>query len=206
MRWRYLLVEFGTLSMGLTLLWFYRYPFMLMPVAVTLWLLSLNAAALLIGDSAFNIDMRSLISIGFGSVAIVAAITLDLQKQGHGDHAFWFYLIGVAAFWGGLTALQGGDETSWLWYFFANLLMLLLGAILVRRVFAVFAAFGIALYLGHLAATVFADSLIFPVALAAIGLSIVYLGILWQRHEAAIGRRLNALLPPTLRQLLAARR
>ena len=37
------------------------------------------------------------------------------------------------------------------------------------------------------------------------GEGIVYLGILWQRHEAAITGRMQALLPQALRELLAAR-
>src|SRR3970282_71948 len=34
---RWLMMEFGTLAVAAILLWRYRFPFMLMPVAVTLW-------------------------------------------------------------------------------------------------------------------------------------------------------------------------
>jgi hypothetical protein len=37
------------------------------------------------------------------------------------------------------------------------------------------------------------------------GLGIIYLGILWQHHEAAITLRVQVLLPQALRELLAAR-
>ena len=90
-------------------------------------------------------------------------------------------------------------------YFLTNLGLIGIGTVLVRRVFVVFGAFGCAGYLEHLASSIFRDSWLFPITLTAIGLGIVYLGILWQRHEAAITSRMQALLPQALRQLLAAR-
>jgi hypothetical protein len=52
---------------------------------------------------------------------------------------------------------------------------------------------------------VFEDSMLFPIALTAIGLGIIYLGILWQRHEARISAALRRRLPPVLRELLDRR-
>jgi hypothetical protein len=52
---------------------------------------------------------------------------------------------------------------------------------------------------------VFRDSLVFPFALTLIGLSVIGLGILWQRHEARLSRRLRELLPRPLRELIEAR-
>ena len=79
------------------------------------------------------------------------------------------------------------------------------GAVLNRRVFVVFGGLGAAVYFGHLAADVFEDSWLFPVALTAIGLLIIYLGIVWQKHEQAITRQLRSVLPAVLRELLEAR-
>ncbi len=61
--------------------------------------------------------------------------------------------------------------------------MILIGAVLGRRVFAVFGGLGIAGYLGHLSYRVFKDSLVFPFALSLIGLAIIWLGVIWQRRE-----------------------
>ena len=69
-------------------------------------------------------------------------------------------------------------------YMLINLAMVAIGAILGRRVFAVFGGIGIACYLGHLSYKVFQDSLLFPFALTFIGLAIVAAGIWWQRNEA----------------------
>jgi 4-amino-4-deoxy-L-arabinose transferase-like glycosyltransferase len=77
--------------------------------------------------------------------------------------------------------------------------------VLGRRVFAVFGGLGVAGYLGYLSWRVFKDSLVFPFALSALGLAIIWLGIIWQRREAEWSQRLRALLPDALRELIEAR-
>src|SRR6266568_2417926 len=86
-----------------------------------------------------------------------------------------------------------------------NVLMILIGAALQRRVFAVFGGLGVAGYLGHLSYKVFKDSLIFPLALSVVGLAIIGLGVLWQRREAQWSARLRGFLPAPLRELIEAR-
>ncbi|MCF6178932.1 MAG: hypothetical protein L3J63_06010, partial [Geopsychrobacter sp.] len=87
-----------------------------------------------------------------------------------------------------------------------NLAMIGCGAILSRRVFAVFGGIGIAGYLGHLAYSVFRNSLFFPLALSGIGLGIIALGILWQKNEEQITSSLRSRLPTPLQKMLAERR
>ena len=66
-------------------------------------------------------------------------------------------------------------------------------------------ALGLAGYLGYLSWRVFRDSLVFPFALSAVGLGIIWLGVLWQRREAEWSTRLRAHLPADLRELIEAR-
>jgi hypothetical protein len=82
---------------------------------------------------------------------------------------------------------------------------LAIGAVLGRRVFAVFGGLGVAGYLGHLSWRVFRESLVFPFALTLIGLAIIWLGVVWQRREREWSERLRALLPAALRELIEAR-
>jgi len=51
--------------------------------------------------------------------------------------------------------MDSDSELGKFFYFCINLLMLLIGAVLVRRVFAVFASIGIVIYFYHLADKVF---------------------------------------------------
>ena len=83
--------------------------------------------------------------------------------------------------------------------------MIAIGAVLVRRVFAVFGALGVAMYLGDLSWRVFQDSWIFPLALSGLGLAIIGLGIVWQRHERQWSASLRGRLPAPLRELIEAR-
>ena len=79
------------------------------------------------------------------------------------------------------------------------------GVVIVRRVFVIFGAIGCSIYLGHLANQVFRDSWLFPIALTAIGLGIIYLGLLWQKNEEAITLKVRSCLPLPLRELLSER-
>ncbi len=80
------------------------------------------------------------------------------------------------------------------------------GGMIGRRVFAVFGGMGVAGYLGYLAWDLFRDSLVFPFVLSLIGLGIIWLGLLWQRHEARIQQLLQRYLPAAWRELLTQRR
>ncbi|MCF8006421.1 MAG: hypothetical protein K9K84_03340 [Methylovulum sp.] len=60
--------------------------------------------------------------------------------------------------------------------------MICVGSFLARRVFIIFGGLGAAGYLAHLAYDVFKDSLLFPFVLALIGIAIIGLSVIWQRH------------------------
>ena len=203
---RWLMMEFGTLAVAAVLLWRYRFPFMLMPVSITLWYMSMDLGPLLVGSDWQDWDIRKLISLYFGMLFIGLAFWVDIRsRHTKKDYAFWLYLFGVATFWGGLSLMRSGSELGKFLYFALNVGMILTGALLGRRVFAVFGGLGVAGYLGYLSHRVFRDSLLFPFALSAIGLAIIALGVLWQRREAQWSVRLRAHLPKALRELLEAR-
>jgi hypothetical protein len=214
--WRWLLMEFATLAAAALALWRYRLPFLVLPLAVTLWYMSMDLAPLLWGGEPLQIgsERGKWMSVLFGLGTIALALVVDLRVHRAArlqpaaalrDHAFWLHVFGATTLWGGLTSMDSGSELGRLVYALLNLALIGLGAALVRRVFAVYGGLGLALYLGHLSHTLFKDSLLFPLALTAIGLALVGAGIVWQRHEAAIGARLRAWLPPSLRDLAATR-
>jgi len=203
-KWHWLYMELGTLAVGAVVAWKYKYPFLVMPIAVTLWYMSMDIAAML-SDGENTWELKKLVSMYSGLLMIGLAIWVDIRARGKADYAFWIYLFGVVAFWGGLSSQNSGDELAKFFYFLINLLMIGIGVTLVRRVFVVFGALGACGYLGHLASSVFKDSLLFPIALTAIGLGIVYLGVFWQKHEKAITEQSRKLLPRPLRELLEFR-
>ncbi|WP_374320194.1 DUF2157 domain-containing protein [Aquabacterium sp.] len=204
--WRWLMMELATLAVAALMLWRYRLAFLVMPVAVTLWYMSMDLVPYLFGYNQVDWATRQFVSLWFGLLMTLLAFWVDVRtRHATQDFPFWLYLFGVLTFWGALSSMNSDSEWSKLGYCAINLLMIGIGALLSRRVFAVFGGLGVAAYLGHLAATVFKDSLLFPLALTAIGLGVVYVGILWQRHEARITARLRASLPAVLSEMLANR-
>ena len=210
--WSWLFLELGTLAVAAIMLWRYRMPFSVMPVAVVLWYMSMDLAPMLWGtidgtsdDRQWQDywDFRTWVSLWFGLAMLLFALLVDLRsRQAREDYAFWLYLFGVLTFWGGLSLMDSDSEVSRLIYCCINLLLIGIGATLGRRVFVVLGGLGVAGYLGHLAHDVFEDSLLFPFVLTAIGLAVILLGVLWQRHEADITRRLRSRLPTQFRELL----
>ncbi|CAN5130369.1 hypothetical protein BH10PSE17_BH10PSE17_11230 [soil metagenome] len=205
--WRWVVMEFATLIAGAIALWRYRLPFMVMPVAVTLWYMSMDLVPFLLGGSSADIfsDQGKTISMVFGLAMTAFAVVVDLRTGRTRDFAFWLYLFGVLAFWGGLSSLNSDSELNKFIYCLINLAMIAVGAAISRRVFAVFGGLGVAAYLGHLSYTVFKDSLWFPVALTAIGFAVIAAGVAWQRREAAIGNALRSHLPVRWREAFADR-
>lgn len=200
-KWHWLYMELGTLAVGVVIAWKYKYSFLIMPIAVTLWYLSMDLTAMLSGGD-FDWELRKLVSLYAGLLMIGLAIWVDLRSRRKLDYAFWIYIFGVMAFWGGLSAQQSDSELSKFLYFVINLAMIGVGVLLIRRVFVVFGAIGSCGYLVHLASDVFEDSWFFPISLTAIGLGIIYLGILWQKHEKTIAAKARRILPAPLRELL----
>jgi hypothetical protein len=202
---RWIMIELGTFAIGAVLLWRYRFPFMLMPIAVTLWYMSMDLVPFVFGTNYWDWELRKAVSAWFGMAMILLAFWVDLRSRFSRDYAFWLYLFGVLTFWGGLSLMNSGSELGKLAYCGINVAMVLIGAIIGRRVFAVFGGLGIAGYLGHLSWSLFRDSLVFPFALSLIGLAIIWLGVVWQRHEEQWAAQLRGFVPGPLRELIEAR-
>jgi hypothetical protein len=200
-KWHWIYLELGTLAVGTIVAWKYRYPFLIMPIAVTLWYISMDLTAMISGGD-ITWELRKLVSMYSGILMIGLAFWVDVRSRNTVDYAFWLYVFGVMAFWCGLSAQDSDSELAKFIYFMINVLMLGVGVLLIRRVFVIFGALGCCGYLGYLASSVFEDSWLFPIALTAIGLSIIYLGVIWQKNEATITLKARNLLPQQIRELL----
>jgi hypothetical protein len=204
--WRWMTMELATLATGAALLWRYRLPFMLMPVALTLWYMSMDLTPLLFRAAEPDLASRRLVSLWFGLLMLLLALWADVRSRHGKDFAFWLYLFGLLAFWGGLSLMHADSQAGKFIYLCINLLLIAAGAILSRRMFAVFGGLGTAAYLGELAHHFFKNSMLFPFALTAIGFGVVLLGIAWQRNESQIAARLLGFLPMATQAFLMQRR
>jgi hypothetical protein len=195
-------MELATIAAGMVALHFWRFPFLIAPIAFALWFMSMDLTPWVFGEAWDSWDQRRIVSLWFGLAMLLVAWVVDVRARG--DFAFWLHLFGLMAFWGGLTLLDSQNELGKAFYCLINFVLLLLALFLQRRAYAVFGALGIAAYLGHLAGEVFKDSLLYPFALSLIGLLIIATGLWLHRRQAALAQLLDHHLPPVLRVLRPA--
>ncbi|MEK9726068.1 MAG: DUF2157 domain-containing protein [Rhodospirillaceae bacterium] len=191
-------LEAATIAVGLAALRFVRFPFVTAPVAFALWYMSMDLTPILFGDD-FEWTARKLVSLWFGLAMIAAAYVVDRRTRE--DFAFWGYLFGLSAFWGGLTLMDSDSEVAKFGYFLVNLALILAAVFLRRRTFVVFGGFGAFGYLGHLASDLFADSFLFPFVLTGFGVAVIAFGVALRLHGAAWSAELIDALPSGLRRL-----
>lgn len=199
---RWLLMELATLVCAVVMLWRYRLPFLVMPLAVTIWCMSMEAVVFLYGNGSGHWELRRFFALWSGLLMVLLAFWIDVRSSRERDFSFWLYLFGVLSFWWAFSSFITDNELNNFFYMCVNLLMIALGAMLSRRVFVVCGGFGVAGYLGHLSYRVFDGSLLFLLCLTLIGFALIYAGILWQRREEQIRNRLLQLLPQQLRKLV----
>ncbi|MFJ4372204.1 DUF2157 domain-containing protein [Pseudomonas japonica] len=199
----WLLMEVATIAAGLLMLRLIPFPFIVMPIAVALWFMSMDLSEWFHGDT-FTWEQRQEVSLWFGLGLLLAFLLIDGRTRR--DYAFWGYLAGLLAFWGGLTSMNSDSELGKALYCLINVVLMLVAVLLRRPMFMVFGALGVAAYLGYLSYEVFAESLLFPLVLSLIGLAVIGLGLLYQRHRERLSERWRAALPASLMNWLPALR
>lgn len=193
--WYWINMELATLLVGFIMLYLYRFPFLLFPISFILWYMSMDLWPLFFGSGQYTFNERATFTMFFGLIVLLAALYLDLAYDDEEDYAFWLYITGVIIFWGGLSCQYSTSELSKFFYLLINVAMLVVSAILNRRVFAVFGAIGILSYVSHLAFTVFANSLGFPVVLVFIGVLIILAAAFFTRIEGKLNELMRPYIP-----------
>jgi len=191
--WIYM--EIGTVLAGLAALRFFAFPFLTAPIAYALWYMSMDATALLF-NAPWTFHQRCYISIAFGVFMLLVSVVVDHRTRD--DYAFWGYLFGMLALWGGLSLLNSGSQLAHFLYCCLNVVFVMASLILNRRVFLVFGAIGIFGYLANLAYTFFRDSMLFPFAVSVIGIATIALGVFLQRNMPRLEAVVQARLPENL--------
>jgi hypothetical protein len=193
-------MEAATVLAGLVALRKVKFPFLVAPIAFVLWFMSMDAVPALFHAQPWDGDIARRVSIAFGLGMAFVAFQVDHRTEE--DYAFWLYFFGVISFWTAVTSMQSNSELNKLLYCAMNLGFVVLSVLLRRRVFLVFGALGVNLYLGHLAWRVFEHSMIFPFVLTLLGLGIIAATVYYQRRRAAIELRIESWIPLWVRDLL----
>lgn len=192
-------MEVATLGVGTLILRRVSFPFLLMPISLALYFLSMDLVPLIYGQE-FTWDQRLWFSVWFGLALCGGAYVVDLKRLRHGgeDFAQWLYLFGATALWGGLSLLDSGSELRRLGYATINVLLIFFSLLVDRGVFLVYGSLGFFGYLSYLSYEVFADSLLFPFVLSALGVALILAGVQYHKHEEQIKKTLRRRLPPGL--------
>jgi len=182
----WIVMELATIAAAAIALRYVRFGFLTAPIAFSFWFLSMDLAALIFRDANLSWQTRQWISVIVGLITMLVGYGLERYSHTPGeprseDFAFWCYLFGMLAFWGGLTSMDSGSEIKRGLYALLNVALIGLAVKLRRSTFLVFGALGVHLYLGHLAYQVFQDSFFFPFVLALLGLSLILVTVLVQR-------------------------
>lgn len=208
-----LTIEAATAAIGLFALTRVKTSLLSAPVYGSFWLISMTAAWMLTGNGSNfsgileHLDQYKLVSMVIGLVILVSAVRVDSRfgRTPGADYSWWGYLFGVAAFWIPLSLLDSGGELGKLIYFAVNLLLMVASVVLARRVLLLAGAVGSIYYVGHLLWTFFSGSLAFPFMLIVVGLGVIYLGIQYRRHQAAIESYVLSLVPASWQRALPKR-
>lgn len=196
----WLFMDIGTICAGLLALRYFPFPFLTAPVFIAVWFLVLDIIQLFLGQES-TWEQKSWVSLFMGLAIVWIAFVIDRKTTK--DFAFWAYFVGTCIFWGSLTSLciDKGELVLFI-YLLVNILMMGLSVLLQRNIFIILGAFGAFVYFSHLAYEVFQDSMIFPFVLSLIGLLIIYLGILYQKHHAWLESTLFNALPAWMQKVL----
>lgn len=192
-------MEVATIGAGLLALRFFKFPFLTAPIAFSLWYLSMDLTPIIFETNDYSFEARKWVSLVFGLLMIMGSYFVDLKTKA--DFAFWGYLFGTIAFWGGLSMMDSHNELSRFFYLLINTSLIATAIFLQRKVFMVFGAIGSFAYFGHLASSLFEDSALFPVVLTLLGLLILYFGILLNRHGSKIEKRVVSSMPEWMQSL-----
>ncbi|HEX8457955.1 MAG TPA: hypothetical protein VF656_11710 [Pyrinomonadaceae bacterium] len=182
----WIVMELATMAAALLALRFVNFGFLTAPLAFSFWFFSMDVAEWLFGRTSLSTGERAWTSVVVGLLTLAVGYGLERMRRSSGaahaeDYAFWCYLFGTLAFWGGLTMIDSDSELGRAVYALVNVGLIALAVKARRAVFLVFGVLGVHVYLGHLAYEVFKDSFLFPFALALLGLSLILITVFAQR-------------------------
>ena len=197
-------MEAGTVLAALFALRRVKFSFLVAPAAVALWFMSMDLAAFLAGQQSWSTGLYRQVSLVFGLAMLFVAYLADRRTEA--DLSFWLYLFGMTAFWGALSTMDSGSELRRFLYCLLNLGLIVASVALRRRVFLVYGAIGVNAYLVTLAYRVFEHSVLFPFALTALGLGVIWTAVKYQRNHGRIDLFIESLIPDALRGLLPTAR
>ncbi|MBA2276725.1 MAG: DUF2157 domain-containing protein [Chloroflexia bacterium] len=177
-------MEVITILVTIAVLWWVRFPLLVLLLSFWLWFLSMDLARWIVGDDEFDYSGTEQV-IGVLFAVATLGVGVALQRRGLRDYSFWLYLFGHLMLLPNLGdwALDE-DQRALRGIVFLLVYVAVVAASvwLQSRIFLVFGAIGVYCYVGYLAFEIFEDALGFTFSLAFIGLLLILGAIGFQRY------------------------
>jgi hypothetical protein len=173
-------IEVTTMVVGAIAWRLVPFSFVALPIALTAWFMSMDAAPLLI-DSPDRAD-RGLVSVVVGLLILGAAF--GLRRRQRADLNYWLEVFGVIAFQGGLLSVSSDSLGTKFVFMAIQLGLLSLGALWQRRAFSLAAAVGVVAVCGWALVRSWEDRVMLSVGL---GLMLQVFGLLRVRAWPTTG-------------------
>lgn len=192
-------IEVATITASLLALRYYKFTFLTFPLALALWVFAIDLSNYIYPNSSYGTNHHQMVSCVFGLFVLVGSYIVD-RKNTELDFAFWTYIYGALAFWGGLSLMDSDTELGKFIYCMINVGFIFLSVYLRRKIFMICGSIGVSFYIGRLAWKIFKDSYAFPIILSLIGLGIVFLAVKYQKNKQQVESKIENLLPKFLMQ------
>src|SRR5258706_1312708 len=106
----WIVMELATIAAAAIALRFVRFGFLTAPLAFSFWFFSMDVAALILVQDSLEWNTHAWISVVVGLVTMLIGYGLDRtlhtpREPRSQDFAFWCYLFGLIAFWGGFNSM-----------------------------------------------------------------------------------------------------
>jgi hypothetical protein len=200
----WLLIEVATISIGLWMLSKLKHSFLMMPIALCTWFLSMDIVDLIF-NTHFYEHMR-ISSLLVGSIMTIAGIYIDYRNKTDNDYSIWLYVFGLVPAWLNLVVHFDMSEIAKFFIFLTNIFLILFGVAIKRKIFIALGSIGSYLYVSRLAFDIFKDQwFLFSLFLIVTGFLLIQLGIYCKNNSKNIEKFLNPYLP-TFMKIIAKRK
>jgi hypothetical protein len=134
-----LVIEALIVAAGLAAVQIFRFPLLMLPVALVAWYGLVDNLSLLVGSP--GDDAHAVAAIGIGLLLVAVAVWLD--RSDRAPYAFWPHVVGSVAAGGGILELLGDEDWAWALGGLISLVYIALAGAFRRSSYAVIGAVGV---------------------------------------------------------------
>lgn len=177
----------GALLAAMFAIRFYKFSFLMLPLTISLSLLTYHTALWALERSYFNAEEMYVYSYVYGAALFILSFLLD-RKYREVDLAFWGYFFSISIPWASsvfyyIFPFLTGERLVLLPFFTFSILLIIFSIYLRRSVFLVFGSLGIIgcwlHFLGSFIGTI--TGLLFSFIL--LGFVLMFAGTIYQKHK-----------------------